>query len=160
MTEEDFAGKNLTELLDMLIPPSEPEAISMWPQTQGWTWLAIIAAALAIWAGLRWRARRRANAYRRAALRELRLAGEDPVVIAAILRRAALSAYPRSDIASLLGDDWLAFLDQSYGGNGFAEGPGRVIAQAPFVAAAPPVPGLETLAEQWVRRHKPIKGRS
>ncbi|TMV09049.1 DUF4381 domain-containing protein [Ruegeria sediminis] len=158
MTEEDFAGKNLAQLMDMLVPPPEPDPIPMWPQTQGWIWLAVVVLALLIWAGLRWHAHRQANAYRRAALQELKAAGEDPVAIAVILRRTALSAYPRSEVAGLLGREWLAFLDQSYGGSGFADGPGQAITRAPFAGDRAPVAGLAALAEQWVRRHRPVEG--
>ena len=51
------------------------------------------------------------------------------------------------------GADWLAFLDASYGGTGFSDGPGRVLAEAPW-RPCPPAPGLPPLARDWVRRHR------
>ncbi len=149
----DTEGRNLVELLDMLKPIPEPEPISMWPATEGWIWLGLTILALLIWAG--WRARRhwRANAYRRAALAELDAAGDDPAAIAAILRRAALVAYPRRAVAGRLGADWLEFLDRTCPGAGFAGPDGERLVTAPW-KAAPPSPDLARRARHWLKRHK------
>ncbi|MEP5516176.1 MAG: DUF4381 domain-containing protein, partial [Bauldia litoralis] len=72
---------------------------------------------------------------------------------ATILRRTALAAFPRHDVAGLQGDAWLAFLDASYPGSGFSDGPGAVIARAPYEPAAD-APGLAALATDWIRRHR------
>ena len=150
---EDLSKLNLVELLDLLEPIPEPPPISLWPQTIAWIWLAIALAAVATWLGRRWIVARRRNAYRRAALKQIGIAGEDPVKLAEIVRRAALAGFPRSHTAGLYGDDWLAFLDQSYDGNGFSEGPGRALATSPY-AGATQTPGLAHLAAEWVRRHR------
>lgn len=146
-------GTNLVELIDRLAEPPEPAAIPLTPQTTAWTVLAILAALLVLW--FAWRAVRRwqANAYRRAALAELRAAGEDPVAIAAILRRAALAAWPREQVASLSGGDWLRFLDAT-GGNGFSDCAGHALTEAPYRSDAAPAPGLRDLATRWIRRHR------
>jgi hypothetical protein len=146
-------GLNLIELLDLLEPVPEPPAPALWPQTAGWVWLGLALAALALWVGRRLLARRRANAYRCAALDAIAAAGDDPAALAAILRRAALAAYPRRAVAGLAGDDWLAFLDRAYGGAGFREGPGRALIRAPYAPGAA-APGLAALAAEWTRRHR------
>ena len=149
---EDLSKLNLIELLDLLEPVPEPPPVSLWPQTEGWIWLGVIAAVGAAWLIRRWLMARRADAYRRAALKEIAAAGDDPAVLAEIVRRAALAAFPRAQVAGTYGEDWLAFLDRSYDGTGFSEGPGRALASAPYAPAAN-APGLAALAAEWVRRH-------
>ncbi len=150
---EEFEGLNLIELIDLLEEVPEPPAISMTPQTPGWIVVGIVLLVLVVllsrWLLLRWRA----NAYRREALRALAKVGEDPTAIASILRRTALAAFPRSEVASLAGENWLAFLDASYPGSDFADGPGRTIASAPY-RAQPATPEMKRIAVDWVRRHK------
>lgn len=104
---------DLSNLRDIVVPP----AVSFWPPAPGW-WIVggacVIAAGVAIAAAVR---HRRRNAYRRAALRELEHA--DAPDISAILKRAALVAFPREQVAALSGPAWLAFLDRT-GGTRFA----------------------------------------
>ncbi|MDA7963979.1 DUF4381 domain-containing protein [Ruegeria sp.] len=145
----------LVDLIDRLVPAPEPPAVSMMPQTWGWAapaLLLVIALAYATW---RWRRRYVANAYRRDALAALRAAGSDPVAIAGILRRCALAAFPRMDVASLSGPDWLAFLDHTGGGTAFREGEGQVISLAPYTGQSPDAPDLTRIAEHWIRSHRP-----
>ncbi|OSP53966.1 DUF4381 domain-containing protein [Pseudoruegeria sp. SK021] len=148
------APTSLIELINALIDPIEPAPVSMVPQTWGW---AVIAGALllALVAGV-WRLWRhyRANAYRRAALQELGVSRDDPRAIADILRRTALAAYPRTQVASLSGDDWLQFLDQTSSGTTFTQGPGRIIATAPYTGATTSEK-LTELAAHWIKRHRP-----
>lgn len=155
----DLDGLNLVQLLDLLEPVPEPPPISMMPQTVGWVWLAIGLVAgllLLIRQVLR---HRHANAYRRAALTALSEAGDDPARIAQIIRRTALAAYPRKDVAGLTGEHWLAFLDGTLPGDGFSDGPGRVLADAPYTDV-PATPGLAELARHWISGHSTaLRGR-
>ena len=161
---EDLSKLNLVELLDLLEPVPEPTPVSLWPQTVGWVWLGLAVLVAVAWLLYRWHRWHRANAYRREALKALALAGSDPGAVAEILRRAALSAFPRREIAGLTGEAWLAFLDRSYGGSGFSEGPGRLLAVAPYAgsgAGTASTAGLAPLAAEWVRRHRrPAKAAS
>lgn len=144
---------SLIDLLGRLEEPPEPVPVVMTPQTAGWAVLAALLALGLAW--LAWRAWRRwrAAAYRRAALEALSAAGDDPAAVADILRRTALAAWPRERVASLTGLDWLHFLDAT-GGDGFADGPGRALAEAPYRTEHAPVPGLGDAAAHWVRRHR------
>ncbi|MBU2941329.1 DUF4381 domain-containing protein [Shimia thalassica] len=154
MTPEDFEGKNLVELLDMLEPVPEPAAISMWPQTQGWLFLLLVVGLLALWGWLKWRDHHRANAYRRAALVALNDAGDDPVRIAEILRRTAVIGFSREAVAGLAGQDWLRFLDRNSAQGGFDSDLGRKMIAAPYKSGATDeVPGLQALAKVWVKSH-------
>ncbi len=154
---EDLSRLTLVELLDLLESIPEPPQVSLWPQTAGWVWLGLVVACVAAWLGRRWLMNRRANAYRRAALKAIAAAGDDPAALAAVLRRAALAGYPRAEVAGLYGEDWLAFLDEAYGGTGFREGPGRLLAVAPY-APARSAPNLAPLAALWVRHHHRPRG--
>ena len=147
---EDLSRLNLVELLDLLEPVPEPPPISFWPQTAGW--IGIILAAGAVWVARCWLVRRRANAYRRAALNEIDAAGNDPAVLAQILRRTALAAYSRAEVAALHGEPWLDFLDKAYGGSEFRNGPGNVVATAPY-SPVDEAQDLAPLAAEWVRHH-------
>lgn len=143
----------LVDLMDRLVEVSEPLPVSMWPQTWGWAVVGIVLL-VAIALGVTHVARRyRANAYRRAALAELASAGDDAAAVAVILRRTALTAYPRPEVCRLVGDDWLRFLESTATGVAFTSGPGSAVASAPYrrgVEAA----GVAAEAEKWVRRHR------
>lgn len=108
---------SLTELADLVQPPP----VSWRPQTVGWEMLGVLLAALALW--LAWRGIRRwlRNRYRREALAELKQlerrwqAAPDtgPVVLAALpalIKRCALAAWPREQVASRSGEAWAQFL--------------------------------------------------
>lgn len=149
-----YDGLNLVELLDLLEPVPQPPAIPLTPQTPGWVILALLLFALGFWGIRRIRAPHRAKAYRRAALAELASTRDDAARIAALLRRTALAGYPRQMVAGVTGQDWLGFLDRSYGGTGFSTGPGQVVITAPYQSSTSD-PALTTLARTWIRDHKP-----
>ena len=106
--------------LRAMVEPVMPAPVPMGPATPP-AWLAIallVVGALAVsWWLLQ---RRRAEAYRRIALRELdRVAaqaddraqrGAALAELNAILKRTALAAWPRASVAALCGTAWLKFL--------------------------------------------------
>jgi hypothetical protein len=144
------APVTLVDLINRLVEPPMPEPISLVPQTAGWYVLgALLLSGLAyglwrLW--LYWRA----NAYRRAARVALDRAGDDPAEIAAILRRAALAAYPRRRVAGLAGADWVAFLHDT---GGFPMDAGRALIRAPY-APGTDATALRQGAAQWLRSHR------
>ncbi|WP_226575080.1 DUF4381 domain-containing protein [Acuticoccus sediminis] len=152
--DDPLKAGSLVELIDRLVDPLQPAPVSMRPETAGWAVLAVVLALALIFAAWRCWRHWRANAYRRAALAELGAAGDDPSAIAAILRRTALAAWPRGEVASLSGEAWLAFLDATGGRGAFAGGPGRAILAAPYRRDAAPMPELIALAARWIRRHR------
>ena len=107
MNDESASLENLRDLAEL--PP-----VSWWPMAPGWWLLIVIAGILLLVAAIRsWR-RWRANAYRRTALRELAEA-KDVAAIADILKRTALCAYPRTEIAALSGRAWCDWLQKTGG---------------------------------------------
>lgn len=160
----EVEGLDLVQLLQLLEPIEEPPLISLWPQTMGWIVIGVAAILIGTWLFRRALLRRRANFYRRAALEEIETATDSPAKLAEIVRRTALAAYPRADVAGLYGEDWLAFLDRtgrlSSGDEGqdFRQGSGRAFAQAPYVSGSAlesvNAGELASLASRWVRGHR------
>lgn len=136
-----------------------PEPISGWPPAPGW-WLLLfgVPMVLALLAWL-WRWLRRKTP-KKLALRELEaIAASDAETrekirrLAILLRRTALSVYPREEVASLVGADWLAFLDQPMQGKGFSEGAGRLLLDAPYRREVPDdLAPLFALCREWIKR--------
>jgi len=91
---------------------AEPAPVPWWPPAVGWWILFAVGAAFAMWLAIGMWQRWRANAYRRAALRELQSA-TGSVEIAEILKRVALCAFPRTDVASLSGNAWSDWLRET-----------------------------------------------
>ncbi|WP_269581197.1 DUF4381 domain-containing protein [Roseibium sp. Sym1] len=153
MSEKPPEHATLVELLNRLTEPIDPPPISMMPQTWGWAALGGLLLLALLSLAIRAYRHHRANAYRREALAKLKAASNDPARIALILRRAALAAYPRRDVAGLTGQSWLAFLNRTGRGVLFEGAPGRLLLKAPY-RAAQRVPELEKLAERWIRSHR------
>lgn len=148
-------GQELT-LRDIHAPPA-PE---LWPPAPGWWLLFALALALLLLFG-RWLYKRYRYQRRRGRiLDELeqlkgREAGPDLAAeVSALLKRVALARFPRAQVASLTGLDWLAFLDRNGGAGRFTGGPGRVLAEGPY-APAPSfdTEALLTLARDWIGRN-------
>ena len=140
---------SLDNLREIILPPPVP----WWPLASGW-WLLFAAIALAALAfAFRLFRRWRANAYRRAALRELAVA-VDVTAIAEILKRTALVAHPRKDVAALSGAAWLAWLAQT-GGRPIPEDVAAALTTGVFGRAdAVQVSHATTFATDWIRNHQ------
>ena len=116
MNPRDAASASLDRLHDLVLPPPVP----WWPPAPGWSWiiglLCVGLVALLVGGFLRWQH----NRYRREALHELErewVPLRDPAsrpgalaTVDALLKRAALTAFPRTLVAELTGGPWIQFL--------------------------------------------------
>ena len=127
----------------------EPEAVSLWPSAPGWILLYGLASVLLIVLAFNRYVRWRRDAYRRQALALLPDTPENE--LNGLLKRVALSHWPREEVASLTGDAWLEFLDRT-GGCSFSGGPLLELSYR-----SEPVEGgaaLRAECERWIRRHR------
>ncbi len=159
-TPEEYDGLNLPQLLDLMHDLVEPEAVAWTPQTAGWLVVALWLLAVLLLVAVRAIRSRRRNRYRRAALAELKAlrsrarrgeAVAEP--LAALLKRTALAAYPRRQVASLCGPRWAEFLRRSSRHDRVVREKADELAAAayaPDVDAGP----LITPARRWIRIHR------
>lgn len=136
-----------------------PEPVGWWPPAPGW-WLAPIILTL-LMAGLVWLVRhwRRVTPIK-LARQELDALAADPDAspadklrrLSILLRRVALTMYPRQEVAGLTGEDWLRWLDATLGAPRFSQGAGRLLAEAPYrPAPSGDVDELLALSRDWLR---------
>lgn len=135
-----------------------PEPVGWWPLAPGW-WILIIGLPLLVLMiyGL-WRFWKRQTP-RKLALRELQNIelGEDSGLekirlLGALLRRTAMTVYPREQVAGLVGEAWLAFLDQPLKQGGFLEGPGRLLVEAAYrPESTVDLQPLLKLCREWIK---------
>jgi hypothetical protein len=143
---------SLAHLHDLVLPPAVP----WWPPAPGW--YAVFGLALAAVARLGWRSwqRWRANAYRRAALRELQSL-RDAAAIAELLRRTALAVVPRPIVAGMTGAAWADWLDAGYGA-AMSPPVRRLLTSGAY--GRPPadqeIEALRDYAAGWIAHHRPV----
>jgi hypothetical protein len=116
------SGDPLAGLADIAVP----DPVSWYPQTWGWWVLAGAFIVTALVLAIRRARRFVANRYRREALKacaalEASLDSESRratalAELAVLLKRTALSAWPRTEVASLSGGAWIEFLRRHGGG--------------------------------------------
>jgi hypothetical protein len=146
---------DLANLRDLAMPAP----VAWWPPPFGWWVLAAELLAFAVlfggWLALRYRG----NAYRRAALRDLRAlttaAPSDLApAIASLLKRTALAAYPRVAVANLTGGAWSAFLDRT---GTFPAATAAMLVRATLDPSRTldeaEMRAILAAAQRWIRRH-------
>lgn len=124
---------SLGRLHDIVTPPPVP----WWPLAPGWYWIMALVAsvmvALLIQDVIHWQR----NRYRREALAELKRRqdmldqpNQRVAALAALgelLKRTALTVWPRMDVAALNGPQWFAFLDRAGHTDRFSRGIGALL---------------------------------
>lgn len=157
----NYEGLSLPQLLDLMHDLVRPEPIAWTPQTIGWAvvgvWL-IVVTALIIWHRVKvWQR----NRYRREALTELRAISAkqdtDPQAmaseIAILLKRTALAAYQREQVADLYGSEWADFLRQSSANDRLIDKNAEALSNAAYSKAANG-PELIKPAHRWIQVHR------
>ena len=152
---------SLQNLHDIVVP----EPVAWWPPAPGWYAVAALAAiALLAFAWKAWRYWRR-NRYRGQALRELARIGRgengaDLRQVPELLKRAALSAWPRESVASLVGSDWHRFLDETGGTDCFASRVGPALDRLAYGSTTGELPSAADsaavldAARNWLKTHR------
>jgi cbb3-type cytochrome oxidase subunit 3 len=157
----------LEKLHDIVVPAP----VSWAPQAPGWyVVFGLVLLGVGWWIYRRLR-RFRKNRYRRLALKELTVIerqlqqperrAEALAEIPVLLKWTALAAFPRSEVAALTGEQWLAFLDRNLGGKDFKEGPGRFLSELAYAPAEKTarfsdesIRNLLQLIRRWTKRHE------
>jgi hypothetical protein len=124
------------------------------PQTIGWYVVFGLLLLLAMWAVLRAVAHWRRNRYRREALRQMEHA--DVQAIPALLKRTALAAWPREQVASLSGEPWIHFLEMHGGNRVISKEAGQWLLALDYRGATLTAAEEQTVrqaASEWIRRH-------
>jgi uncharacterized protein DUF4381 len=148
----------MTVPLDKLHGFYEPSPPPWAPQTIGWYVLFVVAGLFLLWLAIHSIRRWLADRYRREALQEL--TSLSPNQFSALLKRTALTAWPREQVASLTGKPWLDFLNQTAHENLFVKAPGNSIeeiAVRPSAISSQDSQELRRLSAEWIRRHRRVQ---
>lgn len=145
-------------LRDIHLPPPP----GFWPPAPGWWLLMLLLLLMAILLALFLTRKIRLRRRQRQLIALVERLAESPddqpteklAQLSILLRRLALMRFPRSRVASLTGDDWLRFLDETGGNGGFTEGPGSLLADGPYMRElnddSSRVREIANLARRWV----------
>ena len=141
---------SLDRLHDIVLPPE----VSWWPPAPGVLFILVLAFAVVLILAYRVWKQWSANAYRRAALRELADASS-PTMIAELLRRTALAVFPRETVAGRTGNDWVDWLAaQSPEPVSHAVREQLAAGIYGHSASPPDCKLLADFAEGWIRHHR------
>lgn len=158
---------SLQNLNDIVLPGG----VGWWPLATGWYYLIgilLVVSAWFIYSAIRsWNR----NHYRRAALQQLQLLAKDienteqrdaglrqlPV----LLKRTALSVYPRSQLASLTGKSWLDFLNSKVSSASFTDSTAGLLDTLSYSVGDLNTVDTKTADEllaacrHWLKHHQP-----
>jgi len=143
-----------------------PEPISWWPPAIGW-WVLAVLIPLSLYLLYRLYKRLTRKTALKAAKKQFKqlqenqeLSPQDKLIqLASLLRRIAVSLYPRAEVASLTGEQWMNFLDASLQHPEFKQGIGLLLVDAPY-RRSPNLAELDalfSLCETWINLQKEPK---
>jgi hypothetical protein len=157
---------NLQNLNDIVLP----DAVGWWPLASSWYYLLGLLLIVLGWYCYRSLRRWVQNRYRRAALHELATISESLESesertqrlrqIPGLLKRTALSAYPRSEVASLSGKDWYGFLNSTLVAPLFTAGVTSTLDVISYTTGAlnevdsSSAKDLLVVSRRWVKQHQ------
>lgn len=154
-------SKLLSQLRDIHLPT----AISWWPLAPGWYIIIALSMMIIAFFAIRywriWKFRQQAiNAVTDLA-HEFTQSQYAPSIIAKLnklLKQMALTCSRNPSVASLYGQAWLEYLDQTGKTHAFTQGAGRLLISTPYQHqnAKNALP-LFKLAEKWIRRQRRCK---
>ena len=163
---------SLQNLNDIVLPAT----VGWWPLATGWYFLLGLLLIALAWFSYRSLHRWMNNRYRRAALQELQLLAnrihaideQNPEKrdaklrqIPILLKRTALSAYPRRQVASLSGKDWFHFLNSTVKASPFIGSTASTLNKISYSSGelsavdSKAIEVLLTVCRQWLKHHQP-----
>ena len=161
---------SLQNLNDIVLPAT----VGWWPLASGWYFLIGLSLLALTWLSYRSLQRWINNRYRRAALTELQLLAVDTQnadkrdsslrQLPVLLKRTALSAYPRNQVASLSGNDWYVFLNAQVKRPAFSDAAINLLDHLAY--STDDLSSVDTQAttalfeaiNHWLRHHNPANG--
>jgi len=133
---------SLSELQDIVLPAVPP----FWPPAPGF-WILLLMLVAVVISGWRWRRiLRMRNAYRQAGL-ELLEQARTVRDVSLVLKRVALAAWARDQVASLYDSQWADFLNSSCTQCHFEPDGWRTADEMAD-------PELIRMASHWIRQHR------
>jgi hypothetical protein len=159
MDTERFGSDRMWGLKELPLP----DPVSWFPATAGWLFVAAWLLVLAGWGAWRLRAAWLRARYRRRALAGLGEIEDGAAGIEALpelLRRTALAAFAREEVAALCGRAWVAWLNAN--GGSFGADDAEWLDRLPYDASAPGRIDAETRARllaasrRFVRTHRAV----
>ena len=161
---------SLQNLHDIVVP----DPVAWLPPAPGWYAVGLSLLLVLGWFSVSKYLAWKRNQYRREALAEF---GELKTQLAAnsryqqllpelprLVKRTAMAAYGRDLVASLTGDEWLGFLNNTGSTMLFTEGKGRLLNECSYQSTAQlaqfsgeEVAGLQEAVFFWLRKHKQSK---
>ena len=141
-----------------------PEALHFAPQTPGWWWLALLLGVVVLCVGYAQWQRYQKTRYVREALKQLeilrrRLGQGEAEALAGVpelMKRVALSHWPRTELVPLDGHEWMSFWQHTS-----TQNPPEILVSVAYLdshalASIAPNERLSLLAwvEQWIRQHR------
>lgn len=145
-----------------------PSPVEWWPPAPGWWIVAAVVAVLVIYGVYRLWRYWRANRYRREAIAQLDAllnryneVGDAHQYLddfQVLLKRVALTRYPRDQVASLTGESWVDFLDKTSGSHEFSMGEGQVLVDVNYQPSPnADIQQLHQLGRLWIKRHGEVE---
>ena len=143
-----------------------PEAISWWPPAIGW-WVLAVLLPLCLYLIVKLYKRVTRKTALKSAKKYFQILRHDDhltkqeklVALSSLMRRSAISLYPRTDVASLTAEDWLNFLDKSIANRGFNSDTGWLLTDALYSKKADTqyLSPLFNLCETWLNAQQEPK---
>ena len=159
---------SLQNLNDIVLPVT----VGWWPLAPGWYFLIGLLLIALAWLSYRSLQRWNKNRYRREALTELQLLAGDTQnaekrdsnlrQLPVLLKRTALSAYPRNQVASLSGDDWYGFLNSQVKEPAFTDPTISLLNHLAYSTGnlnavdSQVITALFEAIKHWLRHHDPV----
>jgi hypothetical protein len=141
---------NIDDLIDIV----EPASVPWTPQTIGW-WVGLAClVGLLLLMAWRYRRHRAANEYRREAIAALDALGRPTVsAVNSVLKRTALTAGGRNEIAALSGAAWVEFL-RATAPIILGDAEGALLSDGGYSTRNVDGGRVLTYARDWIRAHR------